>query len=138
MRVLGTQIDVAVLMGARALPEKPDPEAPLSSCFVVSKANEQFSIRVAVSTTVPEPIMAAVSIDGQPLKHNYPIYRTYSSLPDRLLSHFCPRDRFIHFFLLASSRAQLSSRRHARYRRIPAVRWRDQVRLYVCCARRRV
>ncbi len=98
MRVLGTQIDVAVLMGARALPEKPDPEAPLSSCFVVSKANEQFSIRVTVSTTVPEPIMAAVTIDGQPLKHNYPIYRTYSSLPDRLLRHFCPRDRFIHLF----------------------------------------
>jgi hypothetical protein len=81
MRVLGTQIDVAVLMGARALPEKPDPEAPLSSCFVVSKAEEQFCIRVSVSTTVPEPIMAAVTIDGQPLKHNYPIYRTRSNHP---------------------------------------------------------
>ncbi len=78
MRVLGTQtVEVSVLMGARVLPEKRDPAAPLSSCFVVSKANEQFSIRVAVSTTAPEPIMVFVTIDGQPLKYYYPIYRTH-------------------------------------------------------------
>jgi hypothetical protein len=77
MRVLGTQIDVSVLMGARALPEKRDPAAPLSSCFVVSRANEQFLIRVVVPTTAPESIMAFITIDGQPLYFNYPIYRTH-------------------------------------------------------------
>ena len=82
MRVLGTQsqtVEVSVLMGARVLPEMPDPEDPLSCCFVVSKAKEKFSIRVIFSTTtMPATIMAVVAIDGQPLKYRYWIKCTKS------------------------------------------------------------
>ena len=76
MLVEDTEIEVTVLMGEEELFEKPDPDDPLSSCFVVSKEKELFSIRVAVAETEPDAIVAFVTIDDQPIGRNYSCYRT--------------------------------------------------------------